>query len=88
MQPCAMYYWQECLFFFNSLGANSVVGTVHARPSLLSYTLKSLLNLTSALQSEGAACATATHSQIQNPVWNVNIGNGCFLTSKILHQIQ
>ena len=42
----------------------------------------------SALQSEGAAYATATHSQIQIPVWYVNIGNGCSLTSNILHQIQ
>ena len=65
-----------------------VVGTVHARPSLISYALKSLLNLTSALQSEGAASPTATHSQIQNPVWNVNIGNGCSLNSKMLLQIQ
>ena len=67
---------------------NRVVGTVHARPSLRSYTLKSLLNLISVLQSEGAASATATHSQIQNPVWNVNIGNGCSLNSKMLLQIQ
>ena len=62
--------------------------TCPPRLSLLSYALKSLLNLTSVLQSEGAASATATHSQIQNPVWNVNIGNGCSLNSKILLQIQ
>ena len=64
------------------------VSTVHEWLSLLSDTLKSLLNLTSVLQSEGAASATATHSQIQNPVWNVNIGNGCSLNSKMLLQIQ
>ena len=63
-----------------------VVGTGHPRPSLLSCALKSLL--TSALQSEGAASATATHSQIQSPVWNINIGNGCSLNSKMLLQIQ
>ena len=34
----------------------------------------SLWNLTSALQSEGAASAKPTHSQIQNPVLNVNTG--------------
>ena len=66
----------------------SVVGTVHVRPTLLSYALISLLNLMSALQSEGAASATATHSQVQNPVWNVNIGNDCSLNSKMLLQIQ
>ena len=42
----------------------------------------------SALQSEGAASATATHSQIQNPVWNVNNGKDCSLNSATFPWIQ